>query len=99
MEKFRKWNKTVSFYTGSQNIIVVPKCFAFMFTNVGDTVASVEQMVIFPAANPATNLGDSRSLSGHVLDLYAGTIQLRFATPANANPRVEIVQQFYVDEP
>lgn len=89
------YNMTVAIYTTSQSVIVVPNCFAFMFTNIGDTIARVNGMVIFPNTNPATGLGDSRSISGHLLDLYLGNITLSFATPLGAAPTVEIVQLFY----
>lgn len=86
---------TVDVYTNSRSIIVVPNCFAFMFTNIGDTIARVNGMVVFPNANPATGLGDSRSISGHLLDLYKGNMTLSFEQPLGATPAIEIVQLFY----
>lgn len=94
MQQCRAWNKSVNLYSEAGSIIVVPNCFAFMFTNVGDDTAFVDGMVIFPNATPATGLGDSRTLSGHILDIYKGTINLKFAGVGVA-PLVEIVQLFY----
>lgn len=91
----RGYNISVQVYSVSQSIPVVPNCFAFMFTNIGDTIARVNGMVIFPNTNPATGLGDSRSISGHLLDLYKGNIILSFDQPLGAAPAVEIVQLFY----
>lgn len=97
-EDFRMYNMSVQFYGRAQTITVQRGCFAFMFTNVGDTTASINEMVIFPNANPATGLGDSRTISGHLLDLYTGFMNLSFVTPQNANPRVEVVQLYYISE-
>jgi hypothetical protein len=66
-----------------------------MFTNVGDTNAAVNDMVVFPSATPATALGDSRTISGHLLDVYSGNINLSF-TPGGTAPAVEIVQLYYI---
>ena len=74
----------------------MPGCFALMFTNLGDTIVTVNDMVLFPSATPATALGDSRSIGGHWLDIYKGNISIKFIQPVGANPRVEVVQQFYV---
>lgn len=92
----RAWNLTVNIYNSAQYITVVENCFAFMFTNIGDTIARVNGLVIFPSSTPLTALGDSRSLGGHVMDLYKGKITLSFDLPGGVNPQVEIVQLFYV---
>lgn len=91
------FDMTVQVYSGNTYIPVARKCFAFMFTNVGDTTATVKGMVIFPSATPTTALGDSRSISGHKLDIYKGTMDLSFRTPLGVAPAVEIVQLYYVD--
>lgn len=90
----RRWNKNVQIYVDSGTVPVVRGCFAFMFTNVGAVIGFVDQMVVFPSATPATALGDSRTLSGHLFDLYAGTIDLKFN--AGAGAAIEIVQLFYI---
>lgn len=94
-EGFRGWNISVQTYSRAGQINVVDNCFAFMFTNIGDTIAFVNEMVIFPSATPATALGDSRSISGHWMDLYKGYMTLKFQAPLGATPLVEIVQLFY----
>jgi hypothetical protein len=91
------YDMTVQIYNLNTYIPVARKCFAFMFTNVGDTIATVKGMVIFPSATPATALGDSRSISAHKLDIYKGTMDLSFRAPVGAAPGVEIVQLYYVD--
>jgi hypothetical protein len=99
VQQGRMWNFTVVKYSQSGQIDVTPGCFAFMFTNIGDVIARVNDMVIFPSATPATALGDSRSLSGHVLDFFKGNIALAFEVPtAGITPNVEIVQLFYVEK-
>jgi hypothetical protein len=90
----RTYNITVNLYSESKNVLVEANCFAYMFTNIGDTPATVNGMVIFPSATPANSIGDSRSISGHQLDIYKGNITLAFP-PGGTNPLVEIVQEFY----
>lgn len=94
--KDRKYNEVVVIATKSGQVIRQMGCFAFMFTNIGDTVVTVNGMVIFPATNPATTLGDSRTVAAHENDLYMGFINVAFSA-GGANPRVEIVQLFYTD--
>jgi hypothetical protein len=91
----RGWNVSALPYSISDSIDVVDNCYAIMFTNIGDTIARVNGFVIFPSATPLTALGDSRTISGHLLDIYQGNIRLAFNVPAGANPQVEIAQFFY----
>lgn len=94
--KTTPWNKTVQIYSENAYITVAKNCFAFMFTNVGDTIATVEGMVIFPSATPATALGDSRTIAAHELEIYTGSMNLSFRAPVGVIPAVEIVQLYYV---
>jgi hypothetical protein len=95
----RKWNKTVNKYSESQQIDVTPGCFAYMFTNLGDVIARLDDIVIFPSSTPGTALGDSRTLGAHVVDYYAGNMTLVFEAPtAGVNPLVEVIQLFYVPQ-
>lgn len=93
---FRAWNMSVSTYNNARQIPRMENCFAIMFTNIGDTAATINGMVIFPNATPGAALGDSRSVGGHLMDLYMGNITLAFRPPIGAAPLVEIVQLFYV---
>ncbi len=96
-QDMRQYNHVVNFYNRAQTIPVVRGCFAFMFTNLGDVIARVNGMVIFPSATPAIALGDSRTISGHLLDIFVGNIDLAFVQPtAGIAPNVEIVQLYYV---
>lgn len=88
---------TVQVYTGNEFITVSKGCFAFMFTNLGDTIATVQGMVIFPSATPLTSLGDSRTIAAHELEVYTGNITLSFRAPIGAAPAVEIVQLYYTE--
>ncbi len=92
----RQWNKTVQIYSENAYIPVAKNCFAVMFTNVGNTIADVEGMVIFPSLTPATSLGDSRTLSAHELEVYTGSLNLSFRAPVGTLPAVEIVQLYYI---
>lgn len=93
----RAFDMAVQFPNRSQQIVRPPGLFAYMFTNIGDTICRVNGMVIFPSATPATSLGDSRSISGHMLDLYKGNLNVSFATPAGANPLIEMVLLYYTE--
>lgn len=93
----RAWDMIALTYTASAEIDVVKNCTAFMFTNLGDVIARVNGMVIFPSATPNTALGDSRSISAHWMDLYKGKIRLSFEQPTGGTaPLVEIVQVYYI---
>lgn len=92
----RAYNMTVQVYTQNQSVPVARNCFAFMFTNVGDTAATVNGMVVFPNATPLTDLGDSRTIAAHQFDIYTGNITLSFRPVIGATPAVEIVQLYYV---
>jgi hypothetical protein len=93
----RGYNMTVQVYTENEFITVAKGCFAFMFTNLGDTIATVQGMVIFPSATPATSLGDSRTIAAHELEVYTGNITLSFRAPVGAAPAVEVVQLYYTE--
>lgn len=93
----RQWNQNVQTYSTSQTVARMEGCFAYMFTNIGDTTVTVNGMVAYPSATPATSLGDSRTLAAHTLDLYAGNIDISFdAIAPGTNPNVEVVQLFYI---
>lgn len=95
--KYREYNMTVQVVNRSGAVIREPRVFAYMFTNIGDTIARVNGMVIFPSTTPATALGDARVVSGHVMDLFKGNINVVFDSPGGATPLVEIVQLYYID--
>ena len=87
---------TVQVYTQNESIPVANGCFAFMFTNVGNTPAEINGMVVFPSSTPTTALGDSRTISGHQNDLYKGNITLKFNSPVGSSTAVEVVQLYYI---
>lgn len=93
----RAWNMTANIYHESKQVVLLDNCFGFMFTNVGDVVAQVNGMTIFPNATPLTALGDSRTVAAHREDIYLGNITLKFIPGAGANPAVEIVQLYYLE--
>jgi hypothetical protein len=90
------YNISVATYSQSGFIDVIENCNGFTFTNLGDTIAEVNGMVIFPSATPATDLGDSRSIGGNAGEIYKGNIKLSFRQPLGVAPLVEIAQKFYV---
>jgi len=98
MEKYgkRAYNMYVQVYSQNESVTVAKNCFAFMFTNVGDTTATVNGMVVFPSATPLTALGDSRTIAAHEYDIYTGNITLSFRGVIGVLPGIEIVQLYYV---
>jgi hypothetical protein len=95
MEKVRGWNFGSQLYQESGSIITVPNVFAIQFTNLGDDIARLTNLIIFPSLTPATAAGDSRVISGHDLDLFKGSLYLAFAGVGVA-PLVEVTQFFYL---
>lgn len=93
----RAWDMICLPYVTGRRIAVVKNCFAFLFVNIGDTPATVNNQLIFPSATPATALGDARSVGAHQLDLYKGKIELKFLVPIGLNPKVEITQLHYLE--
>lgn len=91
---FRAYNMAISFLDSPGKVPVVENCFAFMFTNLGNTNAFVNGMIVFPSATPAASLGDSRTIGGHLMDLYKGDITVSFG--AGTTPRLELIQLFYI---
>lgn len=98
MSNTRRWNKTVVQYALSCQVDVVEKCFAIEITNLGDTIAVIAGVTLFPSATPATVAGDSQSFIDPLGGEYKGSsLQVRFQQPVNAAPLVEIIQLFYLD--
>jgi len=93
----RDWNVNVEVVYESGQVIRQEGCFAIMFTNIGDTTATVCGFIIYPGT-PGSALGDSRTISGHLLDLYKGFINVIIASPPNAEPAVEVGQFFYTKQ-
>lgn len=93
----RPWNMDVQVYSQNTYIPVSRKCFAIMFTNVGDTTARLNGMVVFPSATPTTAIGDSRTIAAHKGDIYKGVLNLSFAVAPFVLPQIEVVQLFYID--
>lgn len=91
------YNITVNTYDNTHQgfINVVPGCNSFTVINLGDTLATVNDIPLFPSPTPATDAGDAVIISGNELDIYKGNIKLAFAFPVGANPKVVIIQQFY----
>lgn len=93
------YNMSAQNYSVAGSIIRQKGCFAFMFTNIGDVVAEVNGIIIFPNIDPITSAplrGDSVTIGGHKEDIYKGTINLKFQSPTTGTaPLVEIVQLFY----
>jgi hypothetical protein len=97
-EKFDpyNWNETTNIYSKSIQVPVVRGCNGYTATNIGDTTVQINGKTLFPSATPASILGDSITLGGNLGELYKGDLSIQFVSPANANPKVEIIQKFYI---
>jgi hypothetical protein len=90
-----QYNMNTRIYNESGAAIRDPGTFAFMFTNIGDTTAEVNGVVIFPGTVVSV-LGDSRTVAcpfeGYE---YVGNITIKFTGVIGASPAVELVTLYY----
>lgn len=93
----RQFDFNVQVFTRSAFIDVVERCNAISITNVGDTAARVDQILLFPSATPATVLGDSASIGGNQNEVLSRQqLQLIFVAPVGAAPAIQVIQKFYI---
>jgi hypothetical protein len=90
---FQHWQESVQIISNSGPVVRQEGCFAIMFTNIGSAICRVNNMVVFPNTNPATGLGDSKSLGAHKNDLYTGSINVSFENTGVKS--LELVQLCY----
>jgi hypothetical protein len=96
MQILRNYNIATNIYTKSQFVRVVTNCNGYMATNIGDTIVTVNDMILYPGT-PGTIIGDSRSVGGNEGEIYTGVIKISFSVPLGVLPQVEIVQKYYTD--
>ena len=90
-----RYNYQVNVYTQTQRVEVVQSCNSITITNIGDTIATVDGMILYPGT-PGTSLGDSRTIGGNQAEiLHKKEIVLQFDVPVGASPKIEIIQKFY----
>lgn len=92
---YDKWNVSTIVVDKSGYYEVQELCNQLMFTNVGNTIVQVNDMVLFPGVL-GVSLGDSRVIGGHAGEIYKGVIKVSFLVPLGTSPRLEIVQKFYI---
>lgn len=90
---FVKYNIAVNTVYTSGVKEVVKWCNSLTFTNTGDEIVRVNDMILYPGT-PGTILGDSRSVGGNEGEIYCGNIRVQFAG-GGAAPALEIIQKFY----
>lgn len=91
-----KYDFQVNTYQTTQRVEVTRNCNGITFTNIGDTIVTVEGMVLYPGT-VGTILGDSRTIGGNEGEiLHKKQIVVTFNT-GGANPNIEIIQKYYVD--
>lgn len=95
--QYKKFDTIVQIITASSLVDVFENCNAILFTNLGDTVITVDEKTLFPSTAPATVQGDSVSYGGNELEVYnKKSIKVSFIQPIGLLPRLEIVQKFYL---
>lgn len=82
-------------YVTSQTVIRVANCNGFTAVNTGDTIATVNDQVLYPGTI-GTNVGDSMTVGGNAGEIFIGVITIIFVVPVGANPQVSINQKFYI---
>lgn len=92
------WNESSNLYTVSGQVERAKNCFAYAATNLGDTIVDVNGHRLFPSATPATEVGDSISLSAPEGQVFKGNLTVQFQAPVGAAPLVEITQLFYLND-
>lgn len=91
-----RFNLVSNDYITSQKVKVQLGCNAITYTNLGDTIVTVNNITLFPSATPATVAGDSISIGGNLGEIYKGDINVKFLLPLGAAPRLQIIQKFYI---
>lgn len=99
IEVDRPFNMATINVVQSGDCVKQKNTFAFMFTNVGDTIADVNGMIVNPGqvVLGVRQLGDSRTVGAADNKIYTGKITVRFHAPLGSDPNVEVVQLFYTD--
>lgn len=93
--KFIPYNFITQRYTGMTKITVDPRCNGVMVTNVGTTVAHVNDFPIHPGV-PGTNNGEAFIAGGNACEIYQDVLQIRFPGGPNAGNAVIVVQKVYI---
>jgi hypothetical protein len=94
---YQKYNISTVNYNSGGVITRDTPMNGFTVTNIGDTAAMVNGMLIGPAIPPAV-VGDSISIGGNENEQFVGHLTLSFVIPLGANPLVEVVQKFFITQ-
>ena len=95
MNKYNRYNYSVNTYNKSGNIEIPALTNGITVTNTGDTICTVNGMVLYPGT-PGTSLGDSRSIGGNENEiLYSKLLNISF-TPGGTSPNVEVIIKYYI---
>lgn len=92
----RYFNMSCITYNNSRNVVLEQTVYAWMVTNIGDSVIVVNGKKLFPSATPTTSAGDALVIGAHVLDFYRGTLTIAVAV-GTAAPSYEVTQLFYAE--
>ena len=81
-------------YSEAQKVVVEKNCIAIIATQLGDTIAQINGITLFPSLTPNLTAGDSITIADPQGRIYKGKCQIQFASPAGVNPLIELVQVF-----
>lgn len=90
------YNALPQYYTNTQYVTIVKGCNGWSARNVGDDVVRINGIPLLPRLIPGTS-GEAMSIGGNLGEAYDGLIQIVFAG-LTANPMVEIIQKYYLEE-
>ena len=90
----RKYDFVLNVYRSTQNVEVHRNCNAVTITNTGDTICTVEGMILYPGT-PGTSLGDSRTIGGNEGEILSKKQLVVSFNVGGTNPAVEIIQKYY----
>jgi hypothetical protein len=97
-EARKQYNMETRIYYKAGQALRDKGTFAFMATNIGDKIAVVNGITLYPGT-PGSLLGDSRTVGiafeGYE---YVGNIDIKF-TGAGTAPALELVTLFYPSDP
>lgn len=84
-------------YTFDQYLKVDPRCNSVIIINRGDGLVRVNGVPLAQSPLGAGFAGESVAFSGNAGECFRGMLEIVF-DPANTDPRVCVLQKFYIDK-
>lgn len=93
------FDEATNVYTNnsSPEIKPMPGCMGYMATNIGNSIAHVNDKILHPGV-PGTSVGESVVIGGYFGYEYKGIIRIKFDQPVGTLPQIELTQLFVPKE-